>query len=806
MAYGGVLPHTPDLTPEQACTSSSSCSSQGLNTPMKKVSIIPPQACPTSFLHVPFLYLQLFIFLLLGVFGFFLDLANAGSRNSRHNKKSNRSRRRKDSNSSCKVKERESTDGVGKLSQDLATLKLGRKKLGGQSISSPNLRWPAPPPSSSTINNIVSSSSPSTSSIRPPSPSVPLFWLGNEEPSHAKEILHAYHGLLGLAVRRPANSRSPPHFVGCVKRQRIPPSVARQLDKAKKVSSTGRDRSNVSQRNHGHEVDTENLVETLDYIAIFQRENVPIGITQTLVSRHVCRTQWDEEQALPSSLTHLDTQSAADFYNALEQDKQTKAAVPYYLYALPVFGVESNFSYVSTREEREVGYASSEAHLVHESLLQLGRSVTPQSSYAYEPTHPVQFPPHANGNSDINGERMNSQFSRSTGYFPFSPIGAEPGDFAAPERAVSSPTCIPPLPRNGKKFQNGKSLLTQALLSRSQSLPTPWSTAPTGTISSEGENGSDADFGEAELSLHIDLPDASPMIVRQDTPATPLSPSPFPSDMQEPHPQAHGVSPISTPNLSPVSATYLPLASPQLFPPPVGSSSSCYSFPRPPCTKKTRSYSCLEESSENSDLSESPSPSMGSSDLLSRSMEEDKSSLLDRLGAGHGREDSLFGLGMDELEKSLQDDSADDSEDEDEDGMDEEDCDKTAQFELIFSVNIEAFHQRVTSHTVQECGTLTAGLRSAVANRVEAIYRVKFVILGRNIAPLNELVLFAEPCLPGFTRQSSPPVDITPRIIRNQRRLHWHLSHKSKTNIEALSDDRLILQNSSFDQTIVISV
>eukprot|EP00457_Paulinella_chromatophora_P005616 gb/GEZN01005633.1/.p1 GENE.gb/GEZN01005633.1/~~gb/GEZN01005633.1/.p1 ORF type:complete len:517 (-),score=51.44 gb/GEZN01005633.1/:150-1700(-) len=426
------------------------------------------------------------------------------------------------------------------------------------------------PPSLSPLHLHQRPSSRLVQSSREGAPSR-TFWLGNEEPAHVKQILNAYCIHTGLSTQRPLHSRSPLHFIGCVKRLSIPPKTLvhgeKRLDK----------------------------VETLDFVALFQRENVPIGLTQTLIRREVYRTEWDEEQGLPFHTTQLDAQAAKDLYYTLEQHhSHSTLPVPYYLYALPIFSTEEEFEYMSTTSEREVGYASSVAHCLHESLLQLGRSTTPPSAYAYDPAS-------AEETSPSSPDSLRRQFS---------PPKADPqsGAECISMKVIDSPTtagslyvtqssCTSPVPPH--RVPPCSSLLTQALFSQGLHESRPES--PT----------SDQD----SLRLQSDG------LIRQDTPASVLSPS----DQQS--------------HLSTSHHNHL------LFPPPVGSTAFLYSFP-PPSTSKS-------SQNDESDSDFSPrSPSVvakhfpGSPNhVLSKSMEEDKLSILETLGGpSFCREEDLFGL------------------------------------------------------------------------------------------------------------------------------------------------------------------
>lgn len=182
------------------------------------------------------------------------------------------------------------------------------------------------------------------------------FWFTNEEPEHVEQIMRAYEQKLGVNKSRPANSRAPLCFVGCVKRRLIEITQRHALLSAVKKQKTNQ-KNQKQIKNHDvhyymYEQDAEDTtVATLDEIYIHKRDKLPIGSLMPLHEKQLILTEWDEE-GLPANVTKLTKEQVAK--SSSESDEEEGPTT--FLYCLPEFD-RAGSKYFSTTEEQKVGYA-----------------------------------------------------------------------------------------------------------------------------------------------------------------------------------------------------------------------------------------------------------------------------------------------------------------------------------------------------------------------------------------------------------------------------------------------------------------
>jgi len=152
------------------------------------------------------------------------------------------------------------------------------------------------------------------------------FWFSNEEPSHAKRIIKAYSRYLKITEPSCGGNNSrliAPSFVGRIERQPI------------------------------EDEDEAYGFATLDVVKVYRRDLRQVGSTVTELNDHeaILLTKWDDD-GVPVS---FNTRATADLLN---WERYKKFSKPSFIYCLPVWHNDLEFTYTVDAERKQVGYAN----------------------------------------------------------------------------------------------------------------------------------------------------------------------------------------------------------------------------------------------------------------------------------------------------------------------------------------------------------------------------------------------------------------------------------------------------------------
>jgi len=149
------------------------------------------------------------------------------------------------------------------------------------------------------------------------------FWFSNEEPSHAQQVVKEYSRFLNL-VEPNKGSRQLPTFVGRIERQ---PVVTFLGDGDDTLSFT-----------------------TLDVVGVYRRDMRQVGSTVTAVEQTVILTTWDED-GVPMHFSLRKDAALRDWQH------YHKFSNPSFIYCLPVWYTDHEYSYEVCSIRKDVGYS-----------------------------------------------------------------------------------------------------------------------------------------------------------------------------------------------------------------------------------------------------------------------------------------------------------------------------------------------------------------------------------------------------------------------------------------------------------------
>jgi len=145
------------------------------------------------------------------------------------------------------------------------------------------------------------------------------FWFSNEEPGHSHRVVKEYSRFLNL-VEPDRGSRQLPTFVGRIERQPV---------------ETDQEETNFT---------------TLDTVVIYRRDMRQVGSTVTAVQEEVVLTTWDDD-GVPLKFS---LRAEADLR---DWQRYHKFSSPSFIYCLPVWYSDDEFSYEVCSLRKEVGYS-----------------------------------------------------------------------------------------------------------------------------------------------------------------------------------------------------------------------------------------------------------------------------------------------------------------------------------------------------------------------------------------------------------------------------------------------------------------